>query len=101
MKTLDVMDQIINSRPGTYLITHSGLVSYSDRWAYGYAVGIRPLEIGDIAPWTLVGVWLDAVNCRHYDLVLHVDTKQDALRQARTNGQQSIYSFRDEKAIDV
>jgi hypothetical protein len=101
MNISEIFDQITTREPGTYLISRSGLINYSDRWAYGYAVGIRPLEMADITPWTLVGVWKDGGGRHHYDLVQHVDTYQDAARMAQAGNQVTMYSFREEKVIDV
>lgn len=101
MNVTEIFNHITTREPGTYLITHSGLINYSDRWSYGYAVGIRPLEMADIAPWTLVGVWRDSAGSQHYDLVQHVATRQDATRLAEACHQSTLYDFYTEEVIDV
>lgn len=101
MNKMDIFSQLVNSGSGTYLIRESGLVNYSDRWAYGYAVGLRPMEFEDIVPSALVGVWEDIVGARHYDVVQHVDAIQDAVNMARDNSQQAIYDFYEGRVISV
>lgn len=100
MSLEDVFNEITVSEAGTYLITRESLVNYTDRWAYGYIVGLRPLEMSDLTPWTMVGVWIDEGG-RHYDLVQHVGARQDAVRLAKTCNQRAIFDLRAEKVVYV
>jgi hypothetical protein len=100
MSLEDVYNKITASEAGVYMITSEGLVDYTDRWAYGYMVGLRPLEMGDLTPWTLVAVGTNEGG-RYYDLVQHVGARQDAVRLAKTCNQRSIYDLRAEKVVYV
>lgn len=86
---------------GTYVIHPDSIVNYAAKWAYGYVVGIRELELTDLKDYTLFGVWDDPMGVRHWDLVRHVDALPDAIKLARDMDQYSIYDLRNEKEVVV
>ena len=88
---------------GTYLISpEGGLVDYTARWSGGYIVGIKALELRDLKPYALVGIWTDEGDVVQYDLVRHLFTDVESAKQlARENDQTHVYCLREEKVIAV
>lgn len=86
---------------GTYQVSRvTGQVeNYGEKWAYGYIVGIKPL---DRAPnfGELFGVWQDPLDgSLSVDFVEHVGTLGTATRLATERGEDAIYDLREGKVI--
>lgn len=88
-------------KDGTYLIKPEGIVDYAERWAYGYIVGVRELKTSDLKDWTLIGRWTNPEGDVEWDLVVHVDAWQDAVKMAKDYDQRAIWDLRDKKEVFV
>lgn len=86
---------------GTYSRSGDVINDYSQKWAYGYMVGIGSLCSDDfrLPGSILFGVWTDDNGKRYYDRVRHVDALSDALILARQHGELAIWDMRREEAI--
>ena len=103
--TMLTVDEVLGSpEAGTYsVLRHPGgvleLVNYGERWAYGYIVGVKTLEMSDIRPGNLIGVWRDESGEKVFDVVKHVDALQDAVRLGNDHDQVAIWDLRENKEV--
>lgn len=89
---------------GTYLLTAAGsIINMGERWAYGYAVGIRcmnPLDLYVGYPRTfLFGVWTDENGYQYIDKVRITSDRRYAEIYAEAYQQKAIYDLRESKVI--
>ena len=95
-------EEVSKLEDGTYLIDpDKGIINYAERWAYGYIVGIRTLDMTDLKNYALFGVWTDEDGTKHWDVVKHVGAIQDARKLAADFDQKCIWDLRDEKVVHV
>lgn len=84
---------------GTYHLSRvTGQVEdYAAKWAYGYIVGIKPLD-RDPQFGELFGVWRNG-DTTYVDLVEHISDRGTAEAVARARRELSLYDLRERKVI--
>lgn len=96
---LTTWNHIKKSPDGTYVIQEDAVLNFGERWAFGYIVAIRELQVGDIKNGTMFGVWTDEDGKRYYDIVRHIHAYSDAVKFGKDHDQKAIWDLREEKAV--
>ena len=111
---LSIIAESPEFKDGTYSVTSEGISNYSERWAYGYMVGVESLRVANVGRYPtgaelriiagngLVGVWKDTKGGKVYvDRVQHVDALSDALKLAAELGELAIWDLSTNSEIRI
>lgn len=85
---------------GTFIMTEEGLESLMK--IGGYWVALGEVEIEDVKPGEVVGVWTDPLTNKVWiDQSMHIDDLTTALAYGRLFEQKAIYDIANERTIQV